>query len=285
VAGLGRTGGRGNGQHRDQGKNSSGQGTGNGRGENPPNQPGQQQPNRTKGQQNGTSTAGNGQGTPGGAKPGSVKIQPYSLTLKGTLQDNRQVSLSPVERTAIGKLVDGQVLTSDDRLTLSNLIASDRPGLSTDEVNALSLGLVDDLTRNRPAGTTTVTRSTSEAAATSQPPGAVRQDRRFLRLRNTSPELVKVWVLYHFPDDQGGSWVPAKAEDAVLSTVKPGQTVEVFDHGARIAADRIRYWAVSSSKTWSRNASSDLVLALPGDDKDGHYADSKVQVYTLTLAP
>jgi hypothetical protein len=182
--------------------------------------------------------------------------------------------------------VDGEPLTATDRSTLSDLIFSDRPGLSTDEIRAISFGLIDDQAPDRPASDALAIRSTPGAERAPPPAGAVSRDRRFLRVFNNTGERVKLWLQYNVPGDRGGVWVPAdpaESEHALAYDLAPGRAYDLHNRGERVGAHRVRYWAVSPTRTWSRNATTDLVLGGAGDDADGHYFDTKVQTYTLAL--
>jgi hypothetical protein len=272
----------------------NGQGNRDGRGGNQPSTPGPQTGTdkgngRNKGNgsggKNGTGTAAGGQKPPATSQTGSG-IKPYSKILQGTLNNNTQVSLSGGERTAIQRLANSQPLTQDDRSALSNLLFSGRPGLSEDELRAISFGLIEDQSRDRPAATaaTVVSRSAGDR---SPPPGAVRQDRRFLRVFNNSGAPVKLWVQYNVPDDQGGVWVPGdpdESDNALRYDLAPGKAYDLHHNGDRVAANRVRFWALSPTQTWSRNANTDLVLSSAGDEPDGAYFDTKVQTFTLTLS-
>jgi hypothetical protein len=216
-----------------------------------------------------------------------VKKESFTGVISGTLNRNTQVSFNPGERTAIQKLVDSQPLTPDDRSAIANLLFSGRPGLSDDELRALSYGLVEDQARDRPASAAAaVSKSTAESAA--PPPGAVRQNRRFLRVLNNSTEPVKLWLQYNLPVERGSVWVPADPEEsskALAFDLAPGRAYDLHHNGERIAANRVRFWALSPTRTWSRSADADLVLTAAGDEPDGYYLDTKVQTYTLKLSP
>jgi hypothetical protein len=278
---------------RDQG---NGQGNRDGRGGNQPNTPGPQAgPDRGNGRnkgngsggKNGTGTAAGGRQPPATSQTGSKVKTSYSKILQGTLNNNTQVSLTGGERTAIQALANGQPLTQDDRSALSSLLFSGRPGLSEDELRAISFGLIEDQSRDQPATTAATVASRSAQDRSSAPPGAVHQDRRFLRVFNNSGEPVKFWVQYNVPDDQGGVWVPGdpdESDKALRYDLAPGKAYDLHHNGTRVTASRVRFWALSPSQTWSRNATADLVLRSAGDDGDGSYSDTKVQTFTLTLS-
>jgi hypothetical protein len=269
-------------------KNGAGQTSGNGQGQQGP----KNNPGNTAGANQGKNT-GTVANKPAGktptapVKPGKKQQQYYADVLSPTL-NNPNVKLNPGQQTAVRNLVNGQPLSADDRSNLSQLLFNGTAaGLSSEQEKAISFALIDDLARRSDTSSAGVSESVADVGNGGQ--GAVLQNRRFLRIFNNSGERLKVWLQYNVPDAQDeGSWVPAdpaKSVEAIPYDLLPGKAYDMFHNKARIAASRVRYWAITPTRVWSQNVTEDLWLATAPDDPNRHsYLDTKVETYLLTFA-
>jgi hypothetical protein len=118
--------------------------------------------------------------------------------------------------------------------------------------------------------------------------GGERFFERFLRVKNTTAEPMKVYVQFHTQvDDNQWAWVPADPGDSaksVMLQVSPGQEATLADNEGPIPADRVRIWAVGSSKRIQEHRSRDLWL-VPEVNADGDraYLAPDMQTFTYVL--
>jgi hypothetical protein len=91
------------------------------------------------------------------------------------------------------------------------------------------------------------------------------QDERYLRLFNDTPETVTFYLRFHSYDfTEGWAWIPEPpvptAEKWLAFDLAPGEVLTPRFMGQPIAANRIRLWTQSATRTWTQFRDEDFWL-------------------------
>lgn len=109
---------------------------------------------------------------------------------------------------------------------------------------------------------------------------APRYNRRYLRIVNTSNEVIKVHVRYEtWTTDKAWKWFPTAAEESVVYTFKPGESSYLDDDDFKINAREVRLWAKGETVQW--NGHRDKALRLAPDA--GYRATKGMATFTFTF--
>ena len=155
-----------------------------------------------------------------------------------------------------------------------------------DEEEMQSTGSVDS--RLVSASTADADEADAEANDAAEASDAEWQAQRYMKVENDSGKTVKVYLQYHTVQDDGRfAWLPAdpeKSQKTVSFILKPGEIRKLATQDGPIAANRVRFWAVSNAKRWLQYKDKDLWL-VPELRDDGHhrYQADEVETFTLTV--
>ena len=117
------------------------------------------------------------------------------------------------------------------------------------------------------------------------------QDERYLRLHNDTAEVVTFYLRFHTHDFTGEwEWIPEPplptAEKWLAFELVPGQVLDTRFMDVPIAANRIRLWARSATRTWETYKEDDFWLVpevLPSGEHL-YYSEFR-QTFTFRLTP
>jgi hypothetical protein len=167
----------------------------------------------------------------------------------------QQGKLSAQQQGAFNQLLSGGELSFENRNTLTDLLAS-QSELSPELRQSISEGLKDDEDNRRAAG--------------------IVQDRRYLKIKNATPEPLRVFVQYQtrLADDKW-AWYPEPPKESSKATsflIEPGKVTYLEIDKWRLNASRIRVWAKSttSGTEWMEYKNQDLWL-VPEVDEEKHH--------------
>jgi hypothetical protein len=159
-------------------------------------------------------------------------------------------------RDAIGTLVSGNFLSSDQRQDLNNLLTGNPANLKEDDLKAVQEALNYD--------------------------AVAKKEEQYLKIENASGERLTVWVHYETLGEKNEfAWFPSQPvneEKALRLELEPGSVTHVKENKVQVAARRARIWAESASgRKWLTYRDQDLVLK---PKSDGREAD-KMGTYPL----
>jgi hypothetical protein len=111
---------------------------------------------------------------------------------------------------------------------------------------------------------------------------------RFLRVKNTTAEPMKVYVQFHTQvDENQWMWVPADPQDSaksVMLQVDAGEEAMFADKDGPIPANRIRIWAVGASRRVMDYRDQDLWLVPEVNQAGEHvYRAPDIETFTYVL--
>jgi hypothetical protein len=128
------------------------------------------------------------------------------------------------------------------------------------------------------------------AIATSGPSGdiAEREDvftRRFLKVKNDADVAMKVFVQYRGFADKKWAWLPADpsaSQNALVYNLQPGQEALVEHDSQKVAASRVRVWAVAQGQNWLDYRDQDLWIVPEVDQRGEHrYLATEMKTFTF----
>jgi hypothetical protein len=111
---------------------------------------------------------------------------------------------------------------------------------------------------------------------------------RFLRVKNTTGEPMKVFVQFHTEvGEDDWKWVPADpkhSSKSMMVQVAAGAEVMLADKEGPIPADRVRIWAVGPSKRMTEYQNRDLWLVPEVNEAGEHvYQAAEIETFTYVL--
>jgi hypothetical protein len=127
----------------------------------------------------------------------------------------------------------------------------------------------------------------TQVAGTDQPgTQAVRQYRRYLRVKNDSDSKLTVFVQYSaLMDNNAFQWFPAPpgGDQAVGLTIEPGATIDLNHDGWRVKADRVRIWAVTDNNNEVSDFRDQDLWLVADQNGDRSYMASDIETFTFTF--
>ncbi len=126
----------------------------------------------------------------------------------------------------------------------------------------------------------------SQAGEDKDPP--IRQDRRYLSVKNDTKETLIVFVQYNtfVLKDKNWHWYPSEPEtgEAVAYALAPGRKVALRHDDWPVNARCIRIWARSDSgEQFNEFRDQDLWLVEPGADGERVYMAPSGETFTFTF--
>jgi hypothetical protein len=231
-----------------------------------------------------------------GAKPGGNKpaAKPNLYGQQANLSPSQLIKMAVIADFIAGRienallcnalqnLATGGILSPDERICIREFVTATDCPLSANEIALVSAGL--EATEPGSIGEATAAEGTGETGV-----AGTKQNRRYLMVKNDTPERVTVWVQYRTMNNQDGwSWYPAdpdRSAQAARYTLEPGEETYLSHGDDYLTASRVRLWGQSAGGTeWHDYKESDLWL-VDEEDQDGehYYVAEEMETYTFTL--